>query len=233
MTRSTSKSSLSIDVAKSIIRDALAGKYQGFDAAKLDLALRKSWVAAHEANSQDALNALLRPIDGPETDVWNHVVILHLIERFWRHKRAMRNSTTTIHGALYGFADGDGHIRQASFIEDFGGEVPTAVADVGSALNELEMMVAELTPLFAEQPIHSQATFLALAFASIIRIHPFADGNGRTARLVVQCCLRSWNKAYLPLPKVRNDEGWRQALSEAVAGRPDRLTEEFAHRMKS
>jgi hypothetical protein len=232
MMRSASASVLSVDIARSIVQEALEGKYDGLDAASLDLALRRAWRAAGGVGSEDGLKALLAPVDGPGTDVRNHVVVLHLIERFWRHQPILRRSITAIHDALCGLGDGGGDIRQTSFVEDFGAEVPTNPTDVRGALTELELTVAALAPLFSQQTTRNQAMFLAFVFASVIRVHPFADGNGRAARFTVQYCLRLWNRGYVALPKVRNDPAWRLALSEAIGGRLDLLADEFVGRMK-
>ncbi|HVV74145.1 MAG TPA: Fic family protein, partial [Verrucomicrobiae bacterium] len=68
-------------------------------------------------------------------------------------------------------------------------------------------------------------------FGSLIRIHPFEDGNGRTARLFAFYALRCWGLPLFPIPKIRNDRKWKLALGCAVGGDALKLMRELYWRM--
>lgn len=121
--------------------------------------------------------------------------------------------------------------RQESFVDDFGGEPPVAVKDIHAALHELELLCRWSVPAARLTPFAGQAALLAHIYSSVIRIHPFRDANGRTARLLVQYALHDWGMGILPIPKVRNDQAWHRALGCAIAGRIDSLAEEFLKRL--
>jgi hypothetical protein len=222
---------LTLQTAKAVIAGALEGKYDDFLEDEFERALVKAWETAVDAPSEAALLKLLRPTVGLATDVTNHVIALHLIERFWREKAGMSAPITRMHQAVYGISNSTPEMRQTEFVGDFGGIVPTAIPNVMGALAELELVVARLTPIFGGQSIATQTVYLAHVFSSVIRVHPFHDGNGRTARLIVQYCLRCWGRPYVPLPKVRNEPSWRDALERAVAGDISALVKEFMRRM--
>jgi fido (protein-threonine AMPylation protein) len=76
-----------------------------------------------------------------------------------------------------------------------------------------------------------KAAALADIFMRIIKVHPFKDGNGRTARVAVQYCLRSWGMDYIVIPKVRNDPVWKAALGAAMDGSLQAMTAFLVERM--
>lgn len=132
---------------------------------------------------------------------------------------------TRIH-ALASGVDPLHSLRSTRFVEDFGGDVPTRVDEVGVRLDELERLVVTLS---RTKPLcdRVKATLLAHVFSSIIRIHPFQDGNGRVARFTVLYLITCWEVDPFLIPKVRNSRAWKSALASAVEGDTQDLTHVF------
>jgi Fic/DOC family len=223
--------SLTLSAARAVIAGALEGKYDQFGEAELERQVTEAWGATELVSSENDLMSLLHPTDGFSTDVINHVVVLRLIELFWRKRPLLGRPICYIHQAIYGVPGRVPDMRKSKYVGDFGGAIPTEVADMRGALVELELIVERLTPVLRGQAVSSQAVFLAHIFSSIIRVHAFSDGNGRAARMTVQYCLRLWDRPYLPLPKVRNVPTWHNALERAVTGDQSALVQEFISRM--
>lgn len=59
---------------------------------------------------------------------------------------------------------------------------------------------------------------IAKVYHQITKIHPFSDGNGRTARLFINFLLRKYNLPYISVPKVDNEKKMRAALRAADMG---------------
>lgn len=59
---------------------------------------------------------------------------------------------------------------------------------------------------------------VAKVYHEITRIHPFSDGNGRTARLFINLILRKYRLPHICIPKVDNDPHMRIALRQADMG---------------
>jgi Fic family protein len=128
-----------------------------------------------------------------------------------------------IHAAIYGHDPAHVSYRKSESVPDFAASLAVSPADVPQRAAAINRQIAGVDRLKAGDPLE-QAAFLAGLFAAIIAVHPFEDGNGRTARLAVQFCLRRWGRPLLSLPKVRNDAQWRLALAKAVAGDASVLT---------
>ena len=218
-------------LVEAVISEALERKYPDFGVAMLESTVEKAWKLAAACGSEAELLGRLRVIDGPAADIANHVIVLQLIARFWCHDAALRWPIGRLHQAIMNAPDTESTKRTTRHVADFGGEVPTKLADVEGALNELELLTERFMAPLRGQAATIQSVFLAHLFSSIIRVHPFHDGNGRTARLVVQYCLRSWGRSFMPLPKVRNSKQWRAALEQAIAGDIGPLTREFESRL--
>jgi hypothetical protein len=122
--------------------------------------------------------------------------------------------------------------RTDEFVADFDGKPPVAVVDIQPSLYELELAASWAIPQGRLLPLSAKAELLAYIFSSVIRIHPFRDANGRTARFLVQFALKSWDMGLLPIPKVRNDPDWRAALRYAIAGEFQPLASEFINRLE-
>ena len=66
--------------------------------------------------------------------------------------------------------------------------------------------------------LDSVVEFISTVYHDVTRIHPFSDGNGRTARLFVNLFLRRFGYPPILIPKVDNDETMRLALRMADMG---------------
>ncbi|MDP3998460.1 MAG: Fic family protein [bacterium] len=58
----------------------------------------------------------------------------------------------------------------------------------------------------------------AKSYHEITRIHPFNDGNGRSARLFINLLLRKYDLPYIIIPKTAKVEKMKTALREADMG---------------
>jgi len=216
--------------AAQLIEEAVENKYVDLPRTVLLHLFDLAWEQGMAAPDEATLTGWLRRVDGPAADVANQVILLLLIERFWAPGAVLALPLQTIHSALFGL-NGAKDFRTEIEVEDFDGTVRTAVKEVCARLDEIERFAHVFTPRLRHENREAQAMFLAYIFASVIRIHPFPDGNGRTARLFVQYALRCWGLPFLPLPKVRNDPRWKLALSAAIEGDVTPLAEQFKVRM--
>jgi fido (protein-threonine AMPylation protein) len=155
---------------------------------------------------------------------------LTMIEKVWV-KNLPQAPIATIHRFVFGKTVADGALRKSEFVLDFGGVPPTSPQQIAAALFELELQTERLLPALVGSATREKAVFLAHLFSSIIRVHPFEDGNGRVARFTVLLALRYWNLPYVMVPKVRNDKSWKEALELAIHGNIGNLTIEFLNKM--
>ncbi len=75
--------------------------------------------------------------------------------------------------------------------------------------------------------------FAAETHLKLVHIHPFCDGNGRTARVLLNAILRRYRLPYVALPKVRNSEVVKTAIEEGLAGQIQpfcKLLKQLLHR---
>jgi hypothetical protein len=205
---------LSADLVTDFVVDAISNKYQDAPESVLAARSRQYFDSYLPVHAESELLARLRPLQGFEDDISNQVLVLLLIERHWR-LQAPQDPLRSLHAAAFGISRTERRLRSSETVADYDGPLPH-VEHVGVLLQELELLVERLVPVLAGAPARSQATFLAHLLSSIIRIHPFEDGNGRVARLCVQLCSRTWGRPFMVLPKVRNDSTWLASLSAAV-----------------
>lgn len=216
------------EMAANFVGEAILGKYH-LHATEVRRAVTETICAVGRSSEADLL-ARLTPISSALDDIRNQTIVLLLMERFWRFSVPLR-PITALHAASQGHPARPEGWRTNALVPDFGGVPPTPPAAIPAAIEEVERVVVAMVRPLSGARVAAQMGFLAYTHAAIVRIHPFADGNGRAARFTVQLLLRSWGRALMPLPKVRNDVVWRRALASAIDGDPWALTNEFRKRL--
>jgi Fic family protein len=202
------------DHADEEIRDVVGEALQLFRQAKSERSLLRTRVKTTDFRS----------------DVINQTRCLYAIERYWRFRPPDRDFVRKVHSVACGCRLNDVKLRTEDYVADYGGIVPWQTRDIGGGLKaiikELSQVCQRSTALAADQGL-----FLAGLFAMLIRVHPFEDGNGRTARMLVQYCLRAWDIDYIVVPKVRNDPQWKQCVDDGVQHNLTGLEEYFTQRL--
>jgi len=181
-------------------------------------------------HNERKLVSRLRPVRCFLDDVNNQTITLALIERHWASPPKLNRPLTTLNTCSLGRITPV--FRSKNFVEDFGRKVPTPKNEVRTRLDELERLCQYMVRYMCNSHLKDKALVLAYIVGALIRVHPFRDGNGRTARLFVFYSLRCWGLPLFPIPKVRNDQRWKNAMDAAVAGDPLWLKNEILWRMK-
>jgi prophage maintenance system killer protein len=218
------------DALVTLIHSAIENKYDAVDAEETVRALVRKALQGPEGGAVGQTAGILVPTHDLESDAVNQLRCYLLIERVLRFEKPSLVLVKRIHGAVCGVARDEIRFRDVEYVEDYGGYVPTPVDEIPRKLQEFEALL-ERADDYAVSTIPEQATFLAEIFATMIRVHPFQDGNGRTARMLVEYCLRRWGREFVVLPKVRNDVVWKDALSLAVSGEYGQLAGMLADRI--
>ncbi len=118
--------------------------------------------------------------------------------------------------------------RISSYAVRFGPFRGTPPGEVAAELDHLERRLdTDLTRLDGAMPTEAEVTkarlelllpVAAYAYAEWIRIHPFADGNGRTSRLLVNWIMaRYWQPLILPGRPPTDVDNLRAATAAAIA----------------
>lgn len=206
-------------------------KYQELNPSTLETTISKvvTLTLGSVTSYESALSLVSTPKD-PITDITNQMIALKVA--FETPKNCPKPVIFNLYRLLYGIKSEEMRYRDVEYVPDFGGRVPTSKHLAQGAIKEIEFLLNSFMHDISNAAVDIKAKFLAYIFSSIIRIHPFPDGNGRTARLIVQYVLGSWRMDCLPIPKVRNDLEWKQALELAVDGNLTQLTHEFYTRLQ-
>jgi len=225
---------MNIDFTKvflQIVEAAVLNKYPELDKSRVVAVFNITCTRIRRLSTEKSLTAELRKIRIPEDDVINQVTILYLLHRFWSKAPCLEFPLTTLNSASFG-SIGRLKLRTSDSVPDYGGKVRTAKKGLTMRLNELERLCCHTVDLMEPCSVEAKALQLAYIHGALIRIHPFEDGNGRTARLFIQYALLKWKLVPTPLPKVRNNAAWALAMDQAVEGNAIALQQELLSRIR-
>lgn len=218
-----------IELISRFVLEAIEGKYTGLDE---DAIRREITIALSRFSNADEIGEIfdgLHAVEVPEDDINNQVATLVAINKFRDHPDFRLAPLQTLHQLSFGTGPNI-MWRRGELVEGYPEQVPTDVSSASASFIELE----NATRFIATTPVKNvevAAHLLAYIFSAVIRIHPFEDGNGRVARFSVQYLMKSWGMNLLPLPKVRNDTEWQNALKAAIEGNPSLLADQFLVRL--
>jgi len=115
------------------------------------------------------------------------------------------------------------------------GLIGQRLAEFGTQLNE-RLSAVEADPYEGEERFKTQVELATWAHIEYLRIHPFVDGNGRTARVLLNIMLKRFD--LYPI-QVRTEDGYLGLLRTTLAGHPEgflamviRLLDEEAGRLE-
>lgn len=208
---------------RSAIVAALKGKYEEFSESDIARLIHDEFTRMGAAPI-DHIDRVEPTVD-VHSDVRNHIRAYVLLDQRWSVSTSAM-TVQEIHRVVCGESAGRVTFRQSSSVPDFPGLLPTPVADIPRHTDRINRLLSGATDL-VKAPISVRARFLAELFSAIVSVHPFQDGNGRTARLSIQYCVRCWGLPFVVIPKVRNDDEWRLGLIAAVDGQLDGLARYF------
>lgn len=147
-----------------------------------------------------------------------------------------------LHRAIFGGAFPEQAGRQRTDPVQVGGEeccaaglIGQRMAEFGTQLSE-RLVAAESDPYGGEERFSAQVELACWAHIEYLRIHPFIDGNGRTARVLLNIMLKRFG--LYPI-QVRTEDGYLGLLRAALTGHPEgflamafRLLDEEAARLE-
>ena len=213
-----------------VIYDSIKNKYSCIDKDACFSRANKNLELLDKIDSKTELLLLPRVIRSAEDDILNQQILLKTIEEYWRFQKLNRNTLTSIYKILVG-NDGGVELRRELHVSDFGGEISVPVHEIPFRFDELERLCDLVPDMFKRSNTSNIVHILSYIYVSIIRIHPFKDGNGRVARMYTLFALRCWDMPPIQIPKVRNDEAWKSALQEGLMGNYASLQKELLSRL--
>lgn len=186
-----------------VVWAAICNKYSGFDETDVCSVMSDEPI---ERTDKDAI-----------ADIQRQARVLSSIETIWRFKDVDFEAFVSIYRSIYGLGENSSPWRETELVLEDGFKVPTAPERIGIEGISIERILGDANEAVGVR-LDLQIDLAVRLFATIIRVHPFPDGNGRMARTMVNLYFRKWFLPYIAVPKVRNDAIWRDALHVAMDG---------------
>jgi len=197
------------------IFSALENKYVDCNHETVRSLIISTVAGLNKTMSADEIVAAGRPTSDFKSDVINQTKCFYLIENYLRHDSPKDKLIEIIYATVLGIQQMDIMLRQTQYVEDYSGSVIESTENITPNLSLLNQQLKNVHSII-NATIEEKTAFLSKIFSGIIRTHPFQDGNGRVARMVIQFCLRYWGYLYIVIPKVRNNDVWKRALTKSI-----------------
>lgn len=152
-------------------------------------------------------------------------IVLNLIEKWAKFKQPLDISyIQEIHRIVFGSIDpGAGEYREVYVKLRSSKLQPSFPFIISADMSDFNRWLVDYQKQITGASIREIIFLVSKSYHEITRIHPFSDGNGRTARLFVNLLLRKYGLPYIIIPKVDNFQQMRQALRTADEGNLDPL----------
>lgn len=156
--------------------------------------------------------------------------VLDLIEKWAKEKKPISvTHLLEIHRVFFGTVSRQAGAYRMTHVKLAGSSLlPSLPFVIQADMHNLDHWLLEEQKRINKDDVEAILCLVAKSYHEITRIHPFEDGNGRSARLFVALLLRRYGLPHIIIPKVVNAKETRTALRAADMGDLDPLTQMMA-----
>lgn len=138
-----------------------------------------------------------------------------------------------IHQIVFGSFDSNaGKYRTTPIKLRGSGLMPAMPFMVPTEMNEFSQRLVQQQNEIDPQNTDQILKLVAQVYATITKIHPFTDGNGRSSRLFLNLLLRKYGLPHIVIPKAERMQEMRNSLRAADMGDIEPLYEYFKKFLK-
>ncbi|MCK5617082.1 Fic family protein [Candidatus Pacearchaeota archaeon] len=201
----------------SVVWSGIAGKYPDIN-EEIVYALAKEWTEA-ELNNE---NIILQ-------DVNNQFNALNKLEYDWDQRKFDLSYLIDLYTTAIGTSNGVDSWRKSQFEISNGFTTQLLPKDIITQMNAFGSFLEAANFIIENASVQTILWIVSFTHSRIIYIHPFPDGNGRVARILVNAILHRGGFPYIPIPKVKNSQSLLCALQESFKGNYNPLLKEYAN----
>lgn len=151
---------------------------------------------------------------------YGQVVALELIEKLAKGKKPITvDILLELHNLVFASVDPHaGQLRQNHIKLRSSALMPSFPFAIAADMRDFNSWLIQEQEKLKPNNLREIVKLIAGVYHGITKIHPFSDGNGRSARLFVNLILRRYRLPYILVPKVDNQKSVRVVLRAADMG---------------